>query len=350
MTEHFYRHPRPGDHPQPDMASGPGLRPGRMVGIAGAMTSLALIVGLGIWGYRLAVRDVQGIPVVRALEGPARALPEDPGGQLSRHTGLAVNDVAAEGTAAAPAERIALAPAPAELAPEAAPMGELSPEPELSGLPRIGGQDTPADEDGPTIATPAALDPTEGFSLAPDAEEETPDLATSTEAEDPAPTTRIEAIPASVPGVARSPRPPVRPEIRLAALDSATASTVAPDAAGEPEEGDAVAAAVAAAVAEAIAAPGPARELDPASLAPGTSLAQIGAFDDPETARGEWAAVEEDFAALMAGKSRVIEPAESGGRTFYRLRVAGFDDSADAQRFCAALLAEGTACIPAQAR
>jgi hypothetical protein len=52
----------------------------------------------------------------------------------------------------------------------------------------------------------------------------------------------------------------------------------------------------------------------------------------------------------MQGKSRVIQKAQSGGRTFYRLRVAGFDDISDARRFCSALLAEKAACIPVKMR
>ena len=44
-------------------------RAGRMVSMAGAVCSLALIAGIGVWGYKLAVRDVSGIPVVLALQG-----------------------------------------------------------------------------------------------------------------------------------------------------------------------------------------------------------------------------------------------------------------------------------------
>ncbi|HMO73487.1 MAG TPA: SPOR domain-containing protein, partial [Paracoccaceae bacterium] len=51
----------------------PQAAPGRLAGVLNglaAVVSLALIVGLATWGYRLAVRDVAGVPVVRALEGP----------------------------------------------------------------------------------------------------------------------------------------------------------------------------------------------------------------------------------------------------------------------------------------
>ncbi len=35
----------------------------------GAIMSVALIGGLASWGYQLAMRDVTGVPVVRALAG-----------------------------------------------------------------------------------------------------------------------------------------------------------------------------------------------------------------------------------------------------------------------------------------
>ena len=35
--------------------------------------------------------------------------------------------------------------------------------------------------------------------------------------------------------------------------------------------------------------------------------------------------------------TRVIQKAESGGRTFYRLRAPGFNDIAEARRFCSAV-------------
>ena len=57
--------------------------------IAGAIVSLSLIAGVGVWGYKLMVRDVSGIPVVRAAEGEMRVRPENPGGQLAQHQGLA---------------------------------------------------------------------------------------------------------------------------------------------------------------------------------------------------------------------------------------------------------------------
>jgi hypothetical protein len=81
----------------------------------GALISIALVIGVGVWGYRLAVRDVSGVPVVAALDGPMRIQPEDPGGELASYQGLTVNAVQAEGQAEPTADRLVLAPKPIEL-------------------------------------------------------------------------------------------------------------------------------------------------------------------------------------------------------------------------------------------
>ena len=96
-----------------------------MANIAGAVVSLALLVGVGVWGYKLVARDVSGVPVIRAAEGPMRVQPEEPGGRQALHQGLSVNQVAAEGGAAKPADQLILAPAPVDLAVEDVPQAEL---------------------------------------------------------------------------------------------------------------------------------------------------------------------------------------------------------------------------------
>jgi hypothetical protein len=64
-------------------ATARGTRLAKLMNGAGALMSVALIAGLAVWGYRLAMRDVTGVPVVRALEGPMRIAPEDPGGSTA---------------------------------------------------------------------------------------------------------------------------------------------------------------------------------------------------------------------------------------------------------------------------
>lgn len=338
-----------------DGAAGPGRGASaqRWINLAGAATSVALILGVAVWGYRLAVRDVHGVPVVRALEGPMRVAPDNPGGVVTAHQGLAVNDVAAEGVASAPADRLLLAPRPVDLAPEDAagtiaalpapvsgradgavaldlpPLGAEPPEPEL-----IVELAPPSTDPAPALS---AIDLAVAEALMGDPEtagagEELLDLAESLAAGAvPLAGTLGDAgagaqvIPATLPAgaIARSPRPMPRPG------GGAGVAAVTPAAAVAPQ-----------------ALP----EIDPATLAVGTRLVQLGAFDTEDDARAEWARVFARFGALMEGKAPVLQAAQSGGRTFWRLRAHGFADDADARRFCSALVAEQTSCIPVTVR
>jgi len=302
---------------------------------AGAATSLALILGLGLWGYDLAVRDVEGVPVIKALEGPARMAPEDPGGTLAVHQGMAVNEIAADGTAAAAADSLTLAPRTGGLTDDDLPMARLSPEiadpapaPEadeesMAGLVPAAPVDAPT---APMAAAPSIeplpdgpADPVLDVALAP-----------------------ADAIPSDVPGVAQSLRPQLRPG------DGAVVASAAGGTGTETGAYDAMAEAAAAAVAEALSP----QDLDVAagSLPAGTRLVQIGAFPRESDARLQWDKTAQRFGALLDGKRRVIERATSGGSEFYRLRVEGFSDIDDAQRFCAGLKAEGAECVPAVVR
>ncbi len=91
-------------------------------------------------------------------------------------------------------------------------------------------------------------------------------------------------------------------------------------------------------------------EIDPATIPSGTRLVQLGAFDTPEQARSEWRKLANQFGPVMEGKSLVVQAAESGGRTFYRLRAHGFSDETAARGFCTTLLDQNASCIPVEQR
>ncbi len=289
----------------------------------GAVTSIGLIAGIAVWGYKLSVRDVTGIPVVRALEGPMRVAPEDPGGRLAAHQGLAVNAVAAEGEAAPPPDRLVLAPRPIDLADEDVPLAALQPDP-------------PAPIDEGTATAALAIDPdapveddmqldqaVDSDTVAALADALVRELAAETGALD---------VPATA--VFSSPRPEPRPMRAMAT--------------GAPMDGLIFASAPVPFAT--VPAPASQTEIDGNTLPAGTRLVQLGAFDDVEAARAEWDRLYGRFAAYMEGRTRVIQEAENGGRSFYRLRATGFDGEPDARRFCAALLAEQAACIPVLVR
>ncbi|WP_374636575.1 SPOR domain-containing protein [Paracoccus sp. (in: a-proteobacteria)] len=325
----------------------------RLTHYVGALVSVALIVILAVWGFKLVVRDVSGVPVIRAIEGAARTAPDNPGGELTARTGLAVNSVAA-GSEAAPVDRVAIAPQPTALNGQDVAMGELGASAQEPSHP----VELPLMDDAARViarpdgevAAPLAADAVANATIsdAPAAEAAVNEVVTDlagNEARDVAITTALaEAVVAVPPGlVAKSDRPAPRPR-RVAA---AAAAAPAPAAA---------AARPAAAESRPAAAPEAARETAPAEapaetrVASGASLVQIGAFDSDKLAKGEWNRVSGKFGALFAGKGMVIQKHETNGRAFWRLRAAGFASTVAARRFCAALIADGIDCIPATAK
>lgn len=85
-------------------------------------------------------------------------------------------------------------------------------------------------------------------------------------------------------------------------------------------------------------------------LPKGTRLVQLGAYASTDVARSEWARIGGKFTDFFAGKRMVIQEAVSGGKTFFRLRAEGFQDLAEARRFCSALTAAQADCIPVEVR
>ncbi len=309
--------------------------------MAGAAVSLALIAGVGVWGYKLMMRDVSGIPIVRAATTEMRVRPEDPGGQLAQHQGLAVNEIAARGAASGPVDQVVLAPPAVALAQEDQPVITARSAPVLQPAPLA-----PAGSvfiEGPETTEPApdenalsdrlqqgAIDEVVAELMgeaAPAQQADGPKVVqarniVSSDLPTPQPAVvREEAPVLDAPGVRQSVRPRLRPAASAAVLRQA-----------------------------AFTPPAETREINPDAIPSGTRLAQLGAFDSADVARAEWERMQRSFGAILDGKSRVVQQAQSGGRTFYRLRAMGFVDLNDTRRFCSAVKAEGVDCIPVQVK
>ncbi|OIQ36659.1 MAG: sporulation protein SsgA [Roseobacter sp. MedPE-SW] len=310
--------------------------------MVGAVASLALVVGLGVWGYQLVMRDVSGVPVVRAVEGPMRAQPENPGGSQADHQGLAVNSVAANGSAEAAADRVTLAPQPIELSLDDQPMSRLS-APEADVPPQVISETPQAAAPEISEASVTAYRNGDIDAL----------VAELTEGVAPIGTQQGSAAqqPTSVPAIVQP--EPLQP-VEIAAIGAATG----PSSALRNAPGVKISlrpnlrpARFSPAIAQAIPGSGRATlEVDPKSLPAGTRLAQLGAYESAEVARAEWDRIYSRFEDYLAGKQRVIQRAESGGRTFYRLRAMGFEGLSDARRFCSTLVAGKADCIPVTTR
>lgn len=333
---------------------------GPLVNFIGAVVSIGLIGGIGVWGYQLLVRDVTGVPVVRALEGDMRTTPDTHGGSEADYQGLAVNAVAAENSDSGPVERVILAPQPIELAEEDRSIPDLAavlatqapaPRPVPQEPVLLTGQPAPApaaeQEAEPEVLAAAAIDDAVADALvsltahvedAPEAEItaglDLRDLISAGIGQgnaeafvQPASFTAPALVKPdfAVPEAAFNSRSPV-PRARPGEREVVEVAYVAPAVVKQPVE------------------------LAAESVASGSRLVQLGAYASPEVARSEWDRISGNFTELFTNHQRVVQKAQTRGKTFYRLRVSGFDDLADARRFCAVLTSKQADCIPVSAK
>jgi len=275
----------------------------------GAFLSLALAIGIGVWAYKLIMRDVSGIPVIAASSDPMRIAPEDPGGTSAQNQGLSVNAVAEEGSVTNP-QKVTLAPRPVVLVTDDLASKELKQK--ATEALRVSNIETTsldmnvlADEIVGDSPEPSIAD----VQIDGNQVENALRLALSGEIEQEAEDERQSAA---------SLRPRARPSDISPAPNRVELASV--------------------------------QEIAPENIPAGTALVQLGAFDSEAIARTEWMRLSQKFPSFMAERSRVIQRADRGGRIFYRLRADGFADLNDARRFCALLVASNADCIPVTVR
>lgn len=286
----------------------------------GAVLSIAVLLSFVVWAYRLGQRDASDIPVIKALDGPIRERPLDPGGTVVGNQGLEVNEILAGNGAQTPAETT-LAPATLALSEEDTPVSAAQDAPEELTAEEIPGVFDPlANEAGPEIESDDPVDAPVEAEAAPSVES----LIADALDQDPG---ESDAIPEGEEEVLAALRPRTRPRN----------FTPPPLSSGPPEDVDEVAA--------------PAAPQDnPENLPAGTRLVQLGAFDSPSLAQAQWRELSGEHADLLGSKRQYVQEAVSNGRTFYRLRVIGFDDRNAQSAMCEALRARAVDCIPVTVR
>ncbi|MGB2125587.1 SPOR domain-containing protein [Planktomarina sp.] len=275
------------------------FNPAAYANIVGAVISVAVFVGIVTWGAKTVLRDSSGVPVVRALEGPARVAPEDPGGLLVAHQGLTVNEVAGSQITGAVDDPLQLAPRPINLQAEDQPIQPL------------------VDREIATAAAPAAvvlpepeMDAAEALIIDETAESLAAMLAAGTDMA-PVKEPASAVIPASAGG---GPIQSLRPRLRPFAVFTRQTPRVAP------------------------------RNIPAAQIVRGAPMAQLGAFGSAAIAEQAWADLSERHGDYLVGKPHVILQAAVGGGTIYRLRVHGFENQEEARRLCTALNRQNAEC------
>lgn len=84
----------------------------------------------------------------------------------------------------------------------------------------------------------------------------------------------------------------------------------------------------------------------PSASAPTGVMIQLGSFPNAALAASAWSKIKSANQDLLADHSPAIKPAEIPGKgTWFRLRVGGFADKAEAQTACQQLTTAGQACI-----
>jgi len=276
------------------------FNPAAYANIVGAVISLAVFVGIVAWGAQTVLRDSSGVPVVRALEGPARVAPEDPGGLLVAHQGLTVNAVAGSQIVGAANDPLQLAPRPINLQAEDQPMQFL-----------VASENAAAEAPASALLPEPVMNSAEALIIDETAESLAAMLAAGTV--NGAVTERPAAvIPASAgtTGLTQSLRPRLRPFV--------VASRQAPRAVLE--------------------------NIPAEKIARGAPMAQLGAFGSVTIAQQAWADLSERHGDYLVGKPHVILQAAVGGGTIYRLRVHGFENQEEARRLCTALNRQNAEC------
>ncbi|OJW28693.1 MAG: hypothetical protein BGO51_19690 [Rhodospirillales bacterium 69-11] len=265
-------------------------RRGRRGGLDPAMRRLMIYAG-GVVGVLAVIggasllfdRHTGPVPVVQADSRPMRVKPENPGGM--QITGLG-DDVGDDGK------------------------GKLAPAPET---PNPKALRATAAQEAPAVPPAALTAPNAGVAPSPS----------------PSPSAAATA-PAQRVATAAAPKPaPAAPTTTAPAVST----PAAPVAATAPSPAPAP---VAAPVARAAAKPVPATT--------GRAAVQLAALSSEEAAKVEWQRMEKRMPDLLGGHSPTYTKVERDGHVFWRVRVAGFGDLAQAKAFCERVRAKGAGC------
>ncbi|MEL7470594.1 MAG: SPOR domain-containing protein [Pseudomonadota bacterium] len=338
----------------------------------GALVAMALLLTLGVWFYRLGVRDAQNVPIIRAAIEPAKTRPDDPGGLVAPHQDVSSYGVA--DSAGVQASAAVIAPPPPEPRAEDVAMGELTP---VSDAPVAPQKPAATVANALSGAVDDALKDVSTEDLIKQAEEiaavvravQQPDASTAPEETAAKPAEAAPQQPEEAAQV-QEPEPTDEPAAdatgeQLALATPATSEDTAeaeaneeepaPEITGGSREAPAISPPVlkrppnlldrvkqAGAVEKASASELSARAAQ--------SAVQIQLAADPSEAviRAMWAKIRRANDDILHDRALAVGTTISGGTTYYRLRVGPFRDGAEARSVCQALKARGQDCLVAR--
>lgn len=333
----------------------------------GAFVALALLLTLGVWFYRLGVRDAQNIPIIRAALEPAKVRPDDPGGAVTPHQEITSYEVAESEPSSSVAAVIAPSPAAPrreDVAMGTLPSSEEAPQPKP--VIRSTTPETPAVEEPSTDTQTAQSEPVEPQTDAiPSAETSTPVesdpgdeidrlVAQATDTDETAPSPDANAdtsgdgdgeqlalatTETSEEAQAQQEQEPEPQEPAGVGTEQAPASS--PNAPRRPAN---LLARVREAAVEESQSEGNLAKLAAASAV----QVQLAADPVESNVRQQWQRIYKANTDILRDRALAVQTTVSGGTTFYRLRVGPFKDRSEARAVCQALKARGQDCIVAR--
>lgn len=275
----------------------------------GAVLSLSLLAGAIGWSYKLVVRDINQIPIVRAQLGPLRVAPDNPGGLTAANQGLSVTQLAvnekpllSDEINLAPAAEILNEETSASLLREVDKLNQID---ETYEIKEINAENT------------TSLDGSSGAIKADTASKTESLLAQVAFSQKKIEIENAVSLALSITSEFDPSLTSLRPKTRPRSVQQNRELIVSKE---------------------------------PMSKLPiGSAIVQLGAFDSKSLAESEWRRFEKLLGSILAPKQMIIQKAESGGKIFYRLRASGFNDISDARQFCTAI-SDKVACIPVVTR
>ena len=290
-----------------------------VISILGAIISVNLMLWAGYWAYNIISRDINGIPIVAAQPGPLRVTPDFPGGIEAENIELAVTKIASQELPPNP-QSVELAPGTAKLVDDDITIYQALKQKKLIDnhtFKNQQGHDEIIEAELFNKVSFGALKPSslsENYTIV-DNQSELVAAALALALKPSSQSTANSAISANINSRIMKPRP--RPGSLLAKSSLFENPNVILPVLGVVERGLAV--------------------------------VQFGTFETEEVAFSEWGRLGKNFAVILDGRPKYVERIQRNGNEMYRLRLGGFANLDDANRFCSAVISEEN-CVPVIAK
>jgi hypothetical protein len=290
-----------------------------VISIIGAIISVNLMLWAGYWAYNIISRDINGIPIVAAQPGPLRVAPDFPGGIEAENIELAVTKIASQELPPNP-QAVELAPSTAKLVDADITIYQALKQKKLIDNHAIKNQQGHDEIIEAELSKEVSFGAIKASSVSAnyaivDNQSELVAAALALALKPSGQSIANDAILANINSRIIKPRP--RPGSLLVKSSLFKNPNVILPALGLVERGLAV--------------------------------VQFGTFETKEVAFSEWDRLSKNFAVILDGRPKYVERIQRNGNEIYRLRLGGFANLDDANRFCFAVISAEN-CVPVIAK